>query len=186
MTSTEDKIQVVYADSDTLSSYLNRGKFGFFITVFEALGVEVIIPKIVMEELCRGRYGKVRESTLQQMIRTNRIVVREIEMGKPEADTYYELSQNMGQGEAAALALAKNSNRRCVVASNNYKAVIEYAEENDIELWPTTTIMMHAIDLKIMSMNQANDLWIHMKRDGLKLPDYEKFEDLYNEMKNEK
>ena len=31
MTKPNEKIQVVYSDSDTLSSYLNRGKFEFFM-----------------------------------------------------------------------------------------------------------------------------------------------------------
>lgn len=181
MTNTDEKIQVVYSDADTLSSYLNRGKFEFFMQVFEQLDIEVVIPQKVKDELCRGRYAEIRKSALNQMERTNRVIIHDFQAGDPEADTYYELSQNMGQGEAAALAMAKNSKTKCVVASNNFSDVIEYAKENDIELWPTTTIMTHAIDMGIMSMEQANILWKNMKRDGLKLPSYDKFEDYYNE-----
>lgn len=183
MTNSEEKIQVVYSDADTLSSYLNRGKFEFFMQVFEQMGIEVVIPQKVKDELCRGRYAAIRKAALDQMERTNRVVIHDFQVGDAEADTYYKLSQNMGQGEAAALALAKNSKRRCVVASNNFSDVIEYAKENSIELWPTSTIMTKAIDMGIMSMEQANILWKNMRKDGLKLPPYEKFEDYYNQNK---
>ena len=180
MTNTDEKIQVVYSDADTLSSYLNRGKFEFFMKVFEQLDIEVVIPQKVKDELCRGRYKDIRKAAIDQMVRTNRVVIYDFHDGEPEAVTYYELSKNMGQGEAAALALAKNSKRKCVVASNNFSDVIKYANENNIELWPTTKIMTKAIDMGIMSMEQANTLWKNMKKDGLKLPPYDEFEDFYN------
>ena len=180
MTKPDEKIQVVYSDSDTLSSYLNRGKFEFFMQVFERMDIEVVIPQKVKDELCRGRKMELRKFTLEQMIRAKRIKVHDFQDGEPEADTYYELSQKMGQGEAAALALAKNSQRRCVVASNNFSDVVTYAKENDIELWPTTEIMRRAYDMGIMSMEQANILWKNMKKDGLKLPLYDTYEEYYN------
>lgn len=144
MTKPNEKIQVVYSDSDTLSSYLNRGKFEFFMQVFERMDIEVVIPLKVKDELCRGRNKEIRKAAIDQMIRTKRIRIHDFQDGEPEAETYYELSQKMGQGEAAALALAKNSKRRCVVASNNFSDVIAYAKENYIELWPTTEIMRRA------------------------------------------
>ena len=154
----DEKIRVVYSDSDTLSSYLNRGQFEFFMKVFEQLDIEVVIPMKVKNELYRGRRGVVRKAALEQMIRTNRVQIHDFQDGEPEADTYYELSQRMGQGEAAALAFAKNSKRRCVVASNNFSDVIAYAAENNIELWPTSEIMKRAVEMCIMTMEQASSL----------------------------
>ena len=182
MINTDEKIQVVYSDADTLSSFLNRNSFEYFMKVFEGLDIEVVLPQKVKDELCRGRYAAIRKSAIDQMVRTNRIKLYDFQADDAEAKTYHELSKHMGQGEAAALALAKNSKRPCVVASNNFSDVIKYAEENDIELWPTTTIMTKAVDMGFMSMETANTLWKNMKKDGLRLPSYEKFEDYYNQI----
>lgn len=184
MTNTNDKIRVVYSDSDTLSSYMNRGMFEYFLQVFEQMDVEVIIPQTVKNELCCGRNHTLRRSLLIQAEHMNRIKIHDFQDGEPEADTYYELSQRMGAGEAAALAFAKNSKRRCVVASNNFRDVITYAKENSIELWPTTVIMTRAVEMEIISMERANILWKNMKKDGLKLPRYDSFEDYYIENKS--
>lgn len=96
-----------------------------------------------------------------------------------KADTYYELCDIMDAGEASALALAKHSERKAVVASNNMRDIAEYARENNIELWPTAKILQKAVDLKIMTMDSANKLWKKMKKDGLRLPSYDTFEAYY-------
>lgn len=174
---TEEKIQVVYADTDTLSSFMNRNSFEYFMKVFETLGAEVILSKAVYHELCNGNKKEIRKATVKQLERSKRITVVDIEPFTEVADTYLELSERMGKGEASALAFAKHSTKKTVVASNNMSDVAAYAKEHSIELWPTAKILEEAIKLQIINMNQANTLWIKMKEDGLKLPSYNTFEE---------
>ena len=176
----KSKFQVVYADTDTLSSFLNRNCFNYFMKVFEALDAEVIISKMVLQELYHDdRRTGLRKAPIEQMIRNQRIAVEDINPISEEADTYYELCEKMDKGEASALALAKHCDRQAVVASNNMSDIAAYARENDIELWPTARILQEAVDLEILNMEQADGLWKKMKRDGLRLPSDETFEAYY-------
>ena len=174
------RFQVVYADTDTLSSFLNRNCFNFFMKEFETLGAEIIIPKMVLNELYHDdkRTG-IRTEPIKQMIRAKRIFEEDIDPFSDKADTYYELCEIMDAGEASALTLAKHSDRIAVVASNNMSDIARYARKNDIELWPTARILQEAVDLKIMNMDQADDLWKKMKKDGLRLPLDETFKAYY-------
>ena len=43
--------KVVFADTDTLSSFLWSDNFNFFLRLFEKLQIKVIIPRQVMDEL---------------------------------------------------------------------------------------------------------------------------------------
>lgn len=171
--------QIVYSDTDTLSSFLNRNSFGFFMKVFEALGAEIVISKTVLDELYSGRGNEIRRFTVERLRTLKRISIEDIDPFSDAGDTYFELSETMGKGEASALALAKHSARKAVVASNNLSDVADYAKKNNIELWPTAKILEEAINLKIMNMKQADTLWKRMKEDGLKLPSYETFEEYY-------
>lgn len=178
--SSKARFQVVYADTDTLSSFLNRNCFNYFMKVFETLGAEIIIPKMVLNELYHDdmRTG-IRTEPIKQMIRAKRILEEDIDPFSDEADTYYELCEMMDAGEASALTLAKHSDKVAVVASNNMSDIARYARQNGIELWPTARILQEAVDLKIISMEQANNLWKKMKKDGLRLPIDETFEAYY-------
>ena len=179
----KEKIEIVYADTDTLSSFLNRNSFGYFMKVFEKMEADIIISKTVFLELCSGEHKEIRKSTIEQLQRGGRITIIDIDPFSNEGDTYFNLSAVMGAGEASALALAKHSDKYAVVASNNLSDVAAYAKKNGIELWPTARIMQEAIDLKIMNMNQADILWKNMKADGIKLPSYETFEEYYKDKK---
>lgn len=180
--STFGKIEIVYADTDTLSSFLNRNSFNYFLRVFEAMDAEVKISQSVLDELYDGRRrNEFRKFMIEKLRQTNRIRIEDIEPFSEAGDTYFELCEIMGKGEASALALAKHSRRKAVVASNNMRDVAAYARENNIELWTTGRILRQAIDLKIMNLKQANTLWKNMKSDGLRLPAYETFEEYYSD-----
>ena len=175
-----DRIQIVYADTDTLSSFLNRNSFNYFLKVFEAMDAEVTISKIVLDELYNGKKKELRKYTIERLKQTKRITIEDIEPFSEEDDTYAQLSETMGKGEASALALAKHSKRKAGVASNNMSDVANYAKANQIELWPTGKILRYAVDLEIMNMKQADELWKKMKADGLKLPMYDTFKEYYD------
>ena len=64
---TESGIQIVYADTDTLSSFLNRNSFGFFMRVFETIGAQIVISKMVLDELYCGKGNEKRRFVVEQL-----------------------------------------------------------------------------------------------------------------------
>lgn len=120
----ECKLQVVFGDTDTLSSFLNRGCFGIFMNLFETMDVEVVVPKMVFDELAY-RDGKeaLRTGPILQLERTSKLKIVDIEVFSNEMDTYLQLRETMGQGESAALSMAKHSEKNAGIASNNLRDV---------------------------------------------------------------
>ncbi|MEE1078301.1 MAG: hypothetical protein UIC64_04530 [Agathobacter sp.] len=167
----KEKTRIVYGDSDTLSSFLNRNSFEIFLKPFEIEGFEIVIPQVVYDEVCRGPHKVERKNQIDAVKRMNRVVVEDIESGTEAADIYFSLCEKMGKGEAAALAMAESSEGKAVVASNNMSDVKTYAASHGIQLWPTAKILQKAIRHNVITENRADVLWEKMKEDGMKLPD---------------
>lgn len=169
-----EELQIVFGDTDTLSSFLNRGCFGIFVNLFEDMGVEVVVPKLVYDELARkGGNDGLRTKPILQLERKNKLKILDIEPCTDEMITYLALRETMGQGESAALSMAKHSDKKAGIASNNLRDIEEFARENDIEIWTTIHILEASVNRGFTTTARADDLWKKMKQDGLWLPDYE-------------
>lgn len=181
MTKVEQKInsKVIFSDTDTLSSFLWRNAFGYFLKLFDKLGMEVIIPQVVLKEL---EYSKRTREHLARPIKNlekqGKLQIRDIEDGTNVHYTYLYLTEeeDMGNGEAAALSMATHSESSASVASNNLSDIREYIENNKIDLWTTARIIYECELNKIISNDRAEELWKKMLEDGLKLP-FENYSD---------
>lgn len=68
--------------------------------VFEHIEAEIVIPKVVYREISKGPKGMIRRLAIDQMKRTARVKVEDIEICSAEDKTYSVLSKCMGAGEA--------------------------------------------------------------------------------------
>lgn len=171
--------KVIFADTDTLSTFLWRNQFGYFLKLFEKLQIEVIVPKVVLDEL---EYSKKTQERLAFPIKSlekqEKLKILDIDVGSEEYYTYLLLTEEegMGKGEAAALSMATHSEDIASVASNNLSDILDYVKEKNIDLWTTARIIRMCELENIMKKERAEELWKKMMEDGEWLP-FEKYSD---------
>jgi predicted nucleic acid-binding protein len=180
---TDQQVEMVFGDTDTLSSLLNRGEFGIFVKVFQNIGARMVISQIVYDELVRGkRQGETRRRLIEPLIKQQTILCRDIDPVSDEAYTYRKLQRIMDRGEASVLSMAIHTPGKTILASNNLSDIQSIAESNGIEVWTTAKILAEAVFDKIITVKHADVLWKKMVEDGIKLPrKYNLFQDYYKE-----
>lgn len=175
--------KVIFADTDTLSTFLWRNQFGFFLKLFEKLQIEVIIPQVVLDEL---EYNKKTREILalpiKRLEKQGKLKILDIDVGSAEYYTYLRLTEDegMGKGEAAALSMATHSKDVASVASNNLSDIWNYVKDHHIDLWTTARIIRTCELENIMKKERAEELWKKMVEDGEWLP----FSDYNDYVKN--
>lgn len=180
------KSEIVISDTDFLSSFLWRNQFGIVIKLFANLGMDIVVPQAVIEEL--GYSTKTRERLQTPIIRLNgkkdkvrgtgNVYIRDIDPFSDMGTKYKELKESMGQGESAAISmLLYAKNEIACLASNNLNDVRKYVDEYGITLWTTADVLVKAEDLGIITHKFAINLWDKMYEDGLYLPEgtYEEY-----------
>lgn len=172
--------KVVISDTDFLSSFLWRKQFGIVIKVFARMGMDIIVPQAVMQEL---EYSKRTRERLAADIRreNNRkdkrqgsgcVFIKDIEAFSDEGLFFAELGKTIGKGEAAAISMVLYAeDELACLASNNLKDISKYVTENKIELWTTADVLMKAVEFGIISEKAANVLWRKMCEDSVWLPE---------------
>ena len=176
--------KVIFADTDTLSTFLWRGQFGYFLKLFEKLQIEVIIPQVVLDEL---EYNKKTQERLafpiKRLEKQGKLKILDIDVGSAEYYTYLQLTEDegMGKGEAAALSMATHSECEACVASNNLSDISNYVRANNIDLWTTARIIRTCELENIMKKERAEELWKKMVEDGEWLP-VENYNDYVNNL----
>lgn len=183
---TSDKSTIVISDTDFLSSFLWRGQFGIVTRLFEKLGMDIVVPQAVMEEL--GYSIRTRERLQTPLIRLNNkkekvhgagnVYIRDIDPFSDMGIRYEELKKNMGQGESAAISMVLYAKEETAcLASNNLKDVSAYVDSYGIVLWTTADVLAKAEELEIITHDSASKLWDKMYEDDLRLPErtYEEY-----------
>lgn len=183
-TAKENKI--VISDTDFLSSFLWRDQFGIVTKLFAKLGMDIVIPQAVIEEL--GYSIRTRERLQIPLIRLNNkkekmrgagdIYIRDIDPFSDMGIKYNELKESMGQGESAAISMLLYSEEKSAcLASNNLKDISKYVEDYGITLWTTADVVVKAEELGIITHEYAINLWDKMLKDNLYLPEnsYEEY-----------
>ena len=161
---------LTFFDTDCLSSFLWVREESIILNIFTG---RIVIPKVVMDELSSVEH---LYANLQSYIRSGRVAVEDITVGD-EAYGYYEKFtlhpdkgyRPIGNGEAAALALAKTKNG--IVASNNLRDVKKYVESLDIKHITTADILCEALKRGLIDETQGNRIWAKMIAKRRKLPD---------------
>ena len=183
-TAKENKI--VISDTDFLSSFLWRNQFGIVTKLFAKLGMDIVIPQAVIEEL--GYSIRTRERLQTPLIRLDNkkekvqgageVYIRDIDPFSDMGIKYNELKESMGQGESAAISMLLYSEEKpACLASNNLKDISKYVEDYGITLWTTADVLVKAEELGIITHESAINLWDKMLEDNLYLPEnsYEEY-----------
>lgn len=183
---TADESAIVISDTDFLSSFLWRNQFGIVTKVFAKLGMDIVVPQVVMEEL--GYSIRTKDRLQTPLIRLNdkkekahgagNVYIRDIDPFSEMGTKYEELKKNMGQGESAAISMALYADEKTAcLASNNLKDISQYVEDYEIVLWTTADVLVKAEELGIISHESAVKLWDKMYEDDLWLPErtYEEY-----------
>lgn len=183
-TAKENKI--VISDMDFLSSFLWRNQFGIVTKLFAKLGMDIVIPQAVIEEL--GYSIRTRERLQTPLIRLDNkkekvqgageVYIRDIDPFSDMGIKYNELKESMGQGESAAISMLLYSEEKpACLASNNLKDISKYVEDYGITLWTTADVLVKAEELGIITHESAINLWDKMLEDNLYLPEnsYEEY-----------
>lgn len=181
-----DESAIVISDTDFLSSFLWRNQFGIVTKLFAKLGMDIVVPQVVMEEL--GYSIRTKDRLQTPLIRLNdkkekvhgagNVYIRDIDPFSEMGTKYEELKKNMGQGESAAISMALYADEKTAcLASNNLKDVSQYVEDYEIVLWTTADVLVKAEELGIITHESAVKLWDKMYEDDLWLPEktYEEY-----------
>jgi hypothetical protein len=152
---------MVFFDTDCLAAFLWVRRE--YLLVQLCLG-QLILPYPVFKELLRVPplrkpvNGLLHQGYFQRM---------EILTGTPEARTYFELTTRgvgglrpLGNGEAAALTLAKAHNG--FVASNNFRDIGPYLSMYSLRNLPTGFILGQAHANGLITEAEGNQIWTAM------------------------
>lgn len=96
-------------------------------------------------------------------------------MGTEEYNLYNTLvkgtkgKKQIGRGEAAGIALAKQYNG--ILASNNYKDIASYIDEYGLKHIDTGHILIEALEKNIITEAEGNTIWQKMIDKNRKLPE---------------
>lgn len=174
--------RMVISDADILSSFLRRNAFQYYIHLFDALEMQIVIPQMVMDELNSRRWRERLAMPIEQEARKGTLVIEDFDPFSDESEKYQELKQTIGKGEAAAISMVLTRGIDCAsLGSNNYSDIKSYVDENNIDLWTTGRVLYTCEKLGIISHARCVTLFDHMKKDGLYIPgdDYEDYLENY-------
>lgn len=157
----------IFYDTDCLSCFISIDDTSILESLFE----KVLIPEDVYDEFSRVKKLKERVDIL---IECDFIEVIEWNIDSVEYDLYLSLSSNflsdtvIGNGEAAAIALAKANNG--IIASNNLKDIMKYVRKFNLDHITTGDIIVMAYDRGLLSEDEGNILWHKMLKRKRYLP----------------
>ncbi len=77
--------------------------------------------------------------------------------------------KQIGRGEAAGIALAKQYNG--ILASNNYRDIATYIEKYNLKYIDTGHILLEALNQNLITEAEVNQIWQKMLAKNRKLPE---------------
>lgn len=173
----------IFYDSDVLICFLEINEE----TILKKLFSKVIIPDKVYEELTRKKSHPNVKNNLRLLIDEGFVQIETIEFGTHEYFDYSCMVEGfwsddvpLGQGEAAAIALALKSFG--IVASNNLSDVENLTKLDEIPILTFSMIMSFCFELKLLSELEIEIIWQKiLNATHQKLPKVS-FNDYYNEL----
>ena len=149
----------IFYDTDCLSCFISIDD----VTVLKKLFDKVIIPHEVYDEFSKIFILKKR---VDKLINDDFIEVIDFDTNTKVYKLFvklrrgYLLDNEIGKGEAAALALAIENNG--ILASNNTKDITEAINKYNILRIKTGDILVKAFKNKIITEDEGNTLWMKM------------------------
>lgn len=176
-------INSYYFDTDCLSSFIKVGREDLLIKLFKN---EIYIPTIVYNEI--SKISRL-QNKVQLMFKNKDAIKIGFEVG---SDIYKDFSylidyinnkHYIGYGEAACIALVKNKGG--VLVSNNFKDISYYIEKYNLKHLSSGDILKLALNNKLITMTEADNIWRDMINEGDYLP-YDSFSEFFKIDSNNK
>lgn len=139
----------LFFDTDCLSAFLWINDTNILQTLY---GGRIILPGPVYQELSNPSIPQIKRRA-DGLINNNVASVQQINVGTEEYKLYSSLvkgekgKKQIGRGEAAGIALAKQYNG--VLASNNYRDIAPYIDEYGLKHIDTGHILIEALEKKV-------------------------------------
>lgn len=162
--------KVIFFDTDCISSFLWTSTEWLLIHCF---GSDMIIPRQVYNEISTVPH---LQQKIDVMEIDGNLTIEDLLVGSEENNLYLELTDYtrsgtlplIGKGEAAAIVLSKKNNG--ILASNNFRDVKYYVKLYGLNHISTPDIMHKAVKDGLITIDEANSIWIQMIAKRRKLP----------------
>lgn len=155
----------LFIDNDCLSAFLWVDEEAILPELFPG---RIILPEPVYNELGHPRVRHLK-AKVDRLIDNGDLVVRSVNTNPQSTENilYYALISGVtpvhkaiGQGEAAAIAMAKEQNG--ILASNNLRDVGDYVRVMNLKHVTTGDILVTALEQGLISEEQGNEIWAEM------------------------
>lgn len=153
-------------DTDVISSFAWIKRLDIIIKLYS--------PNLVLLDVVEGELSNTPHLMVQvdKYIDEGKIKFIELELySSMEGLKYACLRRNIetiGIGEAACMAYCRYNNY--ILGSNNFRDILEYCEEHEIEIKTTKDILIEAYENSLIDENEGNKIWKEMKLKQRKLP----------------
>lgn len=154
----------VYFDTDCISSFLWTNSQSIVVQLYSGRSY---IPEEVYLELSNPCVPHLKER-IDSLIGAGMFGIERILVGTPEQEELYRLRQEIDDGEAAVIVLAKRD--KGIVASNNLRDVLKYVKGFGLKHITTCKILAEALKNRIIDEDEGNRLFAEMIRRKRKLP----------------
>lgn len=162
-------MEKIFFDTDCLSAFLWVNEEPILPKLYPG---RIVVPTYVRQEISRVPNIFNR---LNMMSANKQIAFEGINVGTEEYNDFVEMTTNpqkgmkiIGKGEAACIALAKK--HQGIIASNNLKDIMPYVTAQGIENITTAEIMVKALNNKLITEDQGNQIWNDMLNKNRMLP----------------
>jgi predicted nucleic acid-binding protein len=133
----------------------------------------MIIPRQVYNEISTVPH---LHQKIDVMVNNGNLTIEDLLVGSEENKLYLDLTDYtrsgtlplIGKGEAAAIVLSKKNNG--ILASNNFRDVRYYVELYGLNHISTPDIIYKAFNDGLISITEADSIWIQMVTKRRKLP----------------
>lgn len=153
----------LYFDTDCVSAFLWVKEENILFKLYPG---KIILPKPVFNELSNPSIPHIKRK-INELCLSGEISQKEILLNTEEYNLYYKLAilpprgeRVIGQGEAAAIALAKTYNG--VIASNNLKDISKYVKKYGLDHITTADILVEAFNKNYINEAVGNQIWRNM------------------------
>lgn len=160
----------LFFDTDCLSAFLWINDTNILQALY---GGKIILPG-VYQELSNPSVPHIKKRA-DGLINNNVASVQSIDVGTEEYVLYNSLVKGekglkqIGRGEAAGIALAKQYNG--ILASNNYRDIATYIEKYNLKYIDTGHILLEALNQNLITEAEVNQIWQKMLAKNRKLPE---------------
>ena len=160
----------IFYDIDCLVSFLLIDRLDVLKSVFD----KVYMSNKVFEIYTNPSIASDIRDGIKDLVLEDFIKVEEISLNTSEFDIYYSLINDkktdryIGKGEASTIALAVK--HHAIVLCNDCRNAGVYLKKYGLKSLNTSDILKRAYQKKIISLDEAEDIWREMKKQGVRLP----------------